>query len=59
MLVVEDDSEHYQVAANTNNEDTSIQAEEDYLYPVLVKVELFIAAHLLLLNFNELILIFL
>ena len=47
MLVEEDDANHQEVAANTNNEDNSVQAEEDYLHPVLVKVELLVAAHLL------------
>ena len=47
MLVEEDDVNHQEVAANTNNEDNSVQAEEDHLHPVLVKVELLAAAHLL------------
>ena len=47
MLVAQDDVEHEEVPANSNNEDTGVQAEEDHLHPVLVKVELLVVAHLL------------
>ena len=46
VFVEEDDANHQEVAPNTNNEDTGIQAEEDYLNPVIIKVELLVAAHL-------------
>ena len=54
MLVKEDDANHQEVAPNTNNEYSSIEAEEDNLHPVLVNVELLVAAHLLILNVSEL-----
>ena len=47
MLIAEDDTDHHEVSANTKNEYSSIEAEEDHLHPVIVKVELLVAAHLL------------
>ena len=47
MLVAQDDVEYQEVPANSNNEDTGVQAEEDHLHPVLVKVELLVVTHLL------------
>ena len=46
MLVAQDHSNHQEVTGHPQHEDGSIQAEEDHLQPMLVYVELLVAAHL-------------